>query len=82
MPRTYKSEHVKRRNLYLGIIMANTYSYACKDYPEMEACPAHFTTETKAELWKVIELHAAEAHGENPSEWSDGDRAFLADLIK
>ena len=62
--------------------MTKTYSYACKDYPEMEACPAHFTTETKDELLKVIELHATEAHGENPAEWSDEDKAFLSGLIK
>ncbi|MGE4612362.1 MAG: DUF1059 domain-containing protein [Paracoccaceae bacterium] len=62
--------------------MAKTYSYACKDYPEMETCPAHFTTETKTELLKVIELRAAEAHGENSSEWSDDDRSFLSNLIK
>jgi hypothetical protein len=62
--------------------MTKTYSYACKDYPEMEACPAHFTTETKDELWKVIELHAAQAHGEKPAEWSDEDKTFLSGLIK
>ena len=62
--------------------MTKTYSYACKDYPEMEACPAHFTTETKDELWKVIELHAAQAHGENPAEWSAEDKTFLSGLIK
>ncbi len=62
--------------------MTKTYSYACKDYPEMEACPAHFTTESKAELLKVIELHAAEAHGENPADWSEEDRTFLSGLIK
>jgi hypothetical protein len=33
-----------------------TYSYQCKYYPGMEACPASFTTETEAELWKHIEV--------------------------
>lgn len=41
------------------------YSYRCKDYPGMDACPGSFTAET--ELWKHIELHAAIAHQENPS---------------
>ena len=38
--------------------MATTYSYACKEFPGMEACPAHFHAETEGVLWKVIELHA------------------------
>jgi hypothetical protein len=42
-----------------------SYSYQCKDYPGMEACPASFTTETEQELWKHIELHGSAAHGEN-----------------
>jgi predicted small metal-binding protein len=40
----------------------------------MESCPAAFTAETKGELWKIIELHAREAHGENPAQWSKEDR--------
>ncbi len=44
--------------------MATTYSYACKDFPGMEACPAHFHAETDGELLKIIELHAQLAHGE------------------
>ena len=56
--------------------MATTFSYACKDYPGMEDCPFSVTTETEAEVWKQMELHAADAHGEAPSEWSDEDRRF------
>ena len=58
------------------------YSYACKDYPGMEACPAHFHTETEDELMRIIEHHAKLAHGENPSEWTDDDKAQLATFIK
>ncbi|WP_370039966.1 DUF1059 domain-containing protein [Sinorhizobium fredii] len=36
------------------------YSYRCKDYPGMEACPASFTAETEAEVWKHIELHGGD----------------------
>ena len=62
--------------------MATTYAYACKDYPEMEACPGQFVAETEDELWKLIELHASVAHGEDPAAWSADDRAFLKTLIK
>jgi len=58
------------------------YSYACKDYPEMGTCPGHFVAETEAELWRLIELHASVAHGEDTGEWSDKDRQFLKTLIK
>jgi len=62
--------------------MTTTYSYACKDYPGMEACPATFAAETEAELWKHIELHAAAAHQENPLQWSQDDRQQMKKLIR
>ena len=62
--------------------MASTHSFACKDYPGMEACPGHFVTETEEEILKVIELHASVAHGEDPSKWSDEDRKLIKTLIK
>ena len=62
--------------------MATTHSYACKDFPGMEACPAHFRAETSDELWKIIELHAQLAHGEDASEWPTEDIAQLKALIK
>ena len=62
--------------------MPKSHSYACKDYPGMEACPAQFTAETEGELWKMIELHATVAHAEDPAEWSGEDKAFLRKLIK
>jgi hypothetical protein len=62
--------------------MKTTYSYACKDYPGMEECPGHFVAETQDELWKLLELHASVAHGEDPAAWSEDDRACLKALIK
>jgi predicted small metal-binding protein len=62
--------------------MTKTYSYACADFPGMEACPAHFTTETEDQLWNVINLHAKEAHGEDPSEWPAEDIATVKNTIK
>ena len=62
--------------------MATTYSYSCKDYPGMEACPGHFIAETEDEVWKLMELHASVAHDENPGAWSDEDKAYLKTLIK
>ncbi len=62
--------------------METTYSYACKDYPEMEICPGWFYAETEAELWKHMELHASVAHNEDPAAWTAEDRAQLKTLIK
>ncbi len=62
--------------------MANAYSYACKDYPGMESCPGKVVAATKDEVIKLMELHAVVAHEENPSAWSDDDRAYLMTLVK
>ena len=62
--------------------MTTTYSYACRDCEGMEACPASFGTETQEELWKLMELHAAIAHSENPSDWTDDVRDYVGTLIK
>ncbi len=62
--------------------MKTAYSYACKDYPGMEACPGRFTAETEAEVIKLIALHASVAHGEDPVGWSEDERAKLKTLIK
>ena len=62
--------------------MANHYSYACKDYPGMESCPFHVQTESQDELWSQMELHARIAHDEDPGQWSDDDRKFIATLVK
>ena len=58
------------------------YSYACKDYPGMEKCPGHFCAETENELWKLIEIHASTAHGEDPTSWSSQDRDAVKSLIR
>jgi hypothetical protein len=57
------------------------FRYTCSDFPGMALCPGVFTTESEGELWKHIELHAADAHGEDPAEWGDEDRATLKSLI-
>ncbi len=62
--------------------MTTIFSYACKDYPGMEACPGRFYAETEDELWKLIELHASVAHKEDPGVWTDEDKAQLKTLIK
>ena len=67
---------VKERELTVA------YSYRCGDYPGMEACSASFTSETQAELWSHIELHAAIAHKENPEQWSPEDRRQIDKLIR
>ena len=48
----------------------------------MQTCPASFTAETKEELWKHIELHAAAAHQEDPAKWSPDDRQQVEKLIQ
>ena len=62
--------------------MTTAYSYACKDYPGMEACPGKVTAETQDEVLKLVEVHAVVAHGEDPADWSDEDRTFRRTLIK
>jgi predicted small metal-binding protein len=58
------------------------YAYSCKDYPGMENCPGHFVAATEAEIKHHMEMHAREAHGEDPTTWSDEDWAYLETLIK
>jgi len=62
--------------------MASKHSYACKDYPGMDACPGYFVAETENEIWKLMEVHASVAHGEDPGQWSGEDRQYLKTLIK
>lgn len=62
--------------------MSTSFSYACKEYPGMESCPGKVVAQTEDEVWKLMELHAVIAHGEDPSSWTDEDRADLAKLIK
>jgi hypothetical protein len=62
--------------------MTQAYSYACRDCEGMEACPASVVAETKDELWKLVELHAREAHGEDPNDWDKETRDYIGTLIK
>ena len=62
--------------------MTTIYSYACKDYPGMEACPGRFYAATEDEVWKHMELHASTAHQEDPTAWTVEDKAQLKTLIK
>jgi len=48
----------------------------------MEACPASVVAATESEVWKLIELHAEYAHGEDPADWDQDTRSYLATLIK
>lgn len=57
------------------------YTYRCRDYPGMEACPASFAAESASEVMKHVELHAEVAHGEDPKQWSQADREQLQNLI-
>ena len=58
------------------------YTYRCRDYPGMLACPASFTADSASEVMKHVELHAQVAHGEDPTKWSQADRDQLNSLIK
>jgi len=48
----------------------------------MEGCPFHVVTEAEDEIRKIMELHAAIAHAEDPGEWSGEDRQYLKTLMK
>ena len=45
------------------------------------SCPGQFTAATENELWKLVELHATIAHGEDPSAWGDEDREIIKNLF-
>jgi hypothetical protein len=48
----------------------------------MDACPGAFTADTEPELWKHIELHAREAHHEDPTQWSADDKQGMKNIIR
>ncbi len=62
--------------------MTTAYSYACADCEGMEDCPGKVVAGTEEEVWRLMELHARIAHGEDASEWDDETRAYLKTLIK
>jgi predicted small metal-binding protein len=48
----------------------------------MAPCPGTFTADTKEEVLKHVELHAREAHQEDPAKWSAEDREGVRNLIR
>ena len=45
--------------------MKTMYSNWRKDYAGMEEYPEHFVAEIEDDLWKLVDLNASDAHGEN-----------------
>lgn len=41
--------------------MQTIYSYTCRDYPGMEACPGRFSAASEDELWQHMELYICTA---------------------
>ena len=62
--------------------MSKAYTYACRDCEGMEDCPGEVSAATQDEVWKLMELHAVIAHGEDPSSWDNETREYLGTLIK
>jgi predicted small metal-binding protein len=58
------------------------YSYNCREYPGMEECPGSFVASSEEEVLKHCELHAREAHGEDPAQWSEEEAQMVKDLIR
>jgi predicted small metal-binding protein len=48
----------------------------------MEGCPGFIVAESEREVLKHVELHAREAHGEDPAQWSGEERQTVNDLIR
>lgn len=62
--------------------MTNAYAYSCRECEGMEACPASIVAATQEEVWRLMELHAKVAHGEDPAEWDADTRDYLGTLVK
>ena len=58
------------------------YSYDCRDYAGMEECPGSFVAASEEDVFKHVELHAREAHGEDPAKWSEEEAQMVKDLIR
>jgi hypothetical protein len=58
------------------------YSYNCREYPGMEECPGSFVAASEQEVLKHVELHAREAHVEDPAQWSEEEEQMVQDLIR
>ena len=58
------------------------YFYNCGEYPGMGDCPGFFVAESEQEVFKHCELHAREAHGEDPAQWSEEELETVKNLIR
>jgi predicted small metal-binding protein len=58
------------------------YSYDSREYPGMEECPGSFVAASEGEVLKHVELHAREAHDEDPARWSEEEAQMVKDLIQ
>jgi predicted small metal-binding protein len=48
----------------------------------MEQCPGSFVAASEEEVLKHVELHAREAHGEDPAKCSEEEAHMVKDLIR
>ena len=48
----------------------------------MEECPGSFVAASEEEVLKHVELHASEAHGEDPAQWYEEGAQMVRDLIR
>ena len=48
----------------------------------MEGCAGFFVADSEQELWKHLELHGREAHGEDPALWSQEEVQTISGLIR
>jgi predicted small metal-binding protein len=48
----------------------------------MEECPGSFVAASEQEVLKHVELHAREAHVEDPAQWSEEEEQMVQDLIR
>jgi len=58
------------------------HSYNCREYPGMGECPGSFVATSEEEVLKHVELHAREAHREDPAQWSEEEAQMVKDLIR
>jgi hypothetical protein len=58
------------------------YRYDCRALPGMEDCAGSFTTSTQGELEQHLDLHAREAHDQDPSQWPEEVQASVRSVIR
>ncbi|MBK8032246.1 MAG: DUF1059 domain-containing protein [Chloroflexi bacterium] len=57
-------------------------AYKCGDLPGMAPCPAEFTTDTEAELWEHIAVHARRAHNIDSSSMPPEIKNKISSLFR